>query len=180
MDHASASMGGFTNEAMSAVGGKKEKKKKLRVQEFFGEPQDASSIKAGSVDEDDDDDVDSVIQVQSKKLNVQRSQSRADVESIGPTDNKSMIRANSKTNVTLDSGIQDNRNRVLRGAGRQTHQTIDPDESNAQSVADNVSAGGTRYIVGVKGLKFYGNQDNSANDESGSVARPIEDSVIDN
>lgn len=48
------------------------------------------------------------------------------------------------------------------------------------SVADNVSAGGTRYIVGVKGLKFYGNQDASNVDESASVARPIEDSVLDN
>lgn len=37
------------------------------------------------------------------------------------------------------------------------HQTLDVEEDKAQSVADNVSAGGTRYIVGLKGgLKFYG------------------------
>lgn len=42
-----------------------------------------------------------------------------------------------------------------------------------------MSAGGTRYIVGVKGLKFYGAQDASQIDEGASVARPIEDSVLD-
>jgi hypothetical protein len=63
-------------------------------------------------------------------------------------------------------------------AGRKTHHTIDPEESNVGSI-DNMSAGGTRYIVGVKGLKFYGNQEASHVDDSASVARPIEDSVLD-
>ena len=37
------------------------------------------------------------------------------------------------------------------------HQTLDVEVDKAESVADNVSAGGTRYIVGLKGgLKFYG------------------------
>ena len=37
------------------------------------------------------------------------------------------------------------------------HETLDVGEADLPSVADNVSAGGTRYIVGLKGgLKFYG------------------------
>ena len=43
------------------------------------------------------------------------------------------------------------------GNKNQMHQTLDVEEGKAESVADNVSAGGTRYIVGLKGgLKFYG------------------------
>ena len=75
-----------------------------------------------------------------------------------------------------DSPAKAQRGKVI--AGRKTHQTIDPEESHLGSV-DNMSAGGTRYIVGVKGLKFYGNNDASHVDESASVAKPIEDSVLD-
>ena len=44
------------------------------------------------------------------------------------------------------------------GAKKKNLQhTIDVEEDQAASVADNASAGGTRYIVGLKGgLKFYG------------------------
>ena len=39
------------------------------------------------------------------------------------------------------------------------NQTLDVEENKAESIADNISAGGTRYIVGFKGgLKFYGQQ----------------------
>jgi hypothetical protein len=40
-------------------------------------------------------------------------------------------------------------------------KTIDPEEDKASNY-ENVSAGGTRYIVGLKGnLKFYGANSNS-------------------
>ena len=50
----------------------------------------------------------------------------------------------------------------VRGGGRDGrknhHQTIDAQEDMAASVADTISAGGTRYMVQLKGggLKFYG------------------------
>ena len=46
-------------------------------------------------------------------------------------------------------------------------QTLDVEEDKAASVADNVSAGGTRYIVGLKGnFKFYG-QGSQSNVDAG-------------
>jgi hypothetical protein len=45
---------------------------------------------------------------------------------------------------------------------RNLQHTIDAEEDQAASVGDTVSAGGTRYIVGLKGgLKFYGQNSNS-------------------
>jgi hypothetical protein len=44
-----------------------------------------------------------------------------------------------------------------KNKGRDMHKTLNVEEENAESIQDTVSAGGTRYIVGVKGgLKFYG------------------------
>ena len=51
---------------------------------------------------------------------------------------------------------------------RDAARTIDPEEDKASNY-ENVSAGGTRYIVGLKGnLKFYGNQ---------SASKDINDSL---
>ena len=48
--------------------------------------------------------------------------------------------------------------------------TLDVGEEPA-SMADNVSAGGTRYIVGLKGgLKFYGQQSAISRDDNGDSA----------
>lgn len=49
-------------------------------------------------------------------------------------------------------------------------KTIDPEEDKASNY-ENVSAGGTRYIVGLKGnLKFYGGQSNSQADINESLS----------
>lgn len=51
------------------------------------------------------------------------------------------------------------------------HKTLNVEEENAESVQDTVSAGGTRYIVGVKGgLKFYGQNSASNLDGADSIS----------
>ena len=61
-----------------------------------------------------------------------------------------------------------------RGGGRDArkahHQTIDAQEDMAASVADTISAGGTRYMVQLKGggLKFYGQGSHADLDDSNS------------
>jgi len=59
---------------------------------------------------------------------------------------------------------------TVNPANKNLHQTLDVEEDKAVSYADNVSAGGTRYIVGFKGgLKFYGQQSQiSGHDAGGS------------
>lgn len=48
------------------------------------------------------------------------------------------------------------------GRGRQMQQTIEAGEDQLSN--DNVSAGGSRYVVGIKGgLKFYGPGESGAN-----------------
>jgi hypothetical protein len=55
------------------------------------------------------------------------------------------------TGDQLDQNSVVNRNRNLAN-------TIDPEEDKVSNQQEQVSAGGTRYIVGLKGnLKFYGN-----------------------
>lgn len=57
-----------------------------------------------------------------------------------------------------------------RGRKNQHHQTIDAQEDLAASVADTISAGGTRYMVQLKagGLKFYGQGSHADLDDSNS------------
>jgi len=61
-----------------------------------------------------------------------------------------------------------------RGGGRDGrknhHQTIDAQEDMAASVDDTISAGGTRYMVQLKGggLKFYGGGSHADLDDSNS------------
>ena len=51
------------------------------------------------------------------------------------------------------------------------HKTLNVEEDNAESIQDTVSAGGTRYIVGVKGgLKFYGQNSASNLDAADSIS----------
>ena len=51
------------------------------------------------------------------------------------------------------------------------HKTLNVEEENAESVQDTISAGGTRYIVGVKGgLKFYGQNSASNLDANDSIS----------
>lgn len=67
------------------------------------------------------------------------------------------------TTGNVGSGANSIINRNRKGA-----DTIDPEEDKASNY-ENVSAGGTRYIVGLKGnLKFYGNQ---------SASKDINDSL---
>ena len=67
-------------------------------------------------------------------------------------------------NAGLDMGNAKARQKNLQ-------HTIDVEEDQATSVADNVSAGGTRYIVGLKGgLKFYG-QGSSQHDLQESMSQ---------
>jgi len=48
-------------------------------------------------------------------------------------------------------------NTLAVNQNRKAAKTIDPEEDKASNY-EQVSAGGTRYIVGLKGnLKFYGN-----------------------
>lgn len=65
-----------------------------------------------------------------------------------------------KGNLMENKGQHLSHGKADRLGGKQSqnmHQTLDVEESKAESVVDNVSAGGTRYIVGLKGgLKFYG------------------------
>jgi len=57
------------------------------------------------------------------------------------------------------------------GKRRNLQHTIDAEEDQAASVGDTVSAGGTRYIVGLKGgLKFYGQNSNSQIDLAESLS----------
>jgi len=50
------------------------------------------------------------------------------------------------------------KNNLIGKKQQLVNQTLDVEDDKAQSVADNISQGGTRYIVGIKGgnLKFYG------------------------
>mmetsp|Transcript_815 Transcript_815/g.1455 ORF Transcript_815/g.1455 Transcript_815/m.1455 type:complete len:171 (-) Transcript_815:2497-3009(-) len=79
-----------------------------------------------------------------------------------------------RTNMGNLLGNQPISNTVMK-KGINMHQTLDVEEDKA-SVADNVSAGGTRYIVGLKGgLKFYGQNSQSGiehmNDSASNLSR---------
>ena len=60
------------------------------------------------------------------------------------------------------------------GRKKNIQETLDVEEDAASvgGAADNVSAGGTRYVVGLKGgLKFYGGASNSQLDAQDSLSQ---------
>jgi hypothetical protein len=63
---------------------------------------------------------------------------------------------NAPNNNYMGPAGEADKNSVIN-RNRNAAATIDPEEDKASNY-DQVSAGGTRYIVGLKGnLKFYGN-----------------------
>ena len=78
-------------------------------------------------------------------------------------------------NLSNDANARATDTAALKGGaqGRKNkhHQTIDAQEDLAASVGDTISAGGTRYMVQLKGghgLKFYGQGSHADLDESAS------------
>ena len=76
-----------------------------------------------------------------------------------------MLKSN-MSNTHIQHNTIDNDGKDLKPPKRNLHQmnhTIDVQENNAESVNDTVSAGGTRYMVKIKGgvPKFYGDASDS-------------------
>lgn len=81
------------------------------------------------------------------------------------------IQNNSQADMSINSGALKKKQKSRYGLNAgQTHMTIDPEHAKAESVLDNQSQGGTRYVVAIKSekFKFYGSQSNiDANSQGG-------------
>mmetsp|Transcript_19018 Transcript_19018/g.29160 ORF Transcript_19018/g.29160 Transcript_19018/m.29160 type:complete len:160 (-) Transcript_19018:2480-2959(-) len=92
----------------------------------------------------------------------------ATAQSFNPTTGNLLNKGLAKQQLV--GGVQNN---LINKRRQLAQQTLDVEDDKA-SVVDNVSAGGTRYIVGLKSgtaLKFYGQQSQSNLDLNDSMSQ---------
>ena len=152
---------------------KKKKKKKMKVKELYDD--DGNRIDGeGS----EDDDIDSVIQQQRGKF-LQRGET-SNMSGFGESQfsnlKKDMVIPNAaKTQMAFGAkaGLNQPSQAFEKQATQLTNMEKPPEKQGPPTVADNVSAGGTRYVIGIKGglQKFY----QGDGDSQSQMSRVIDD-----